>query len=213
MEPIITTNTSPVILPDQNISSSKSYVLLTIVTIMVIIVVLVGAVFFVTSLSGPRKVSLSASPNTALSSSSEFVEYVNSDYGFSVSHPKRFMVDTSTVKKDANYETVAVLKTAKEGERISINIIKNVDIYKTLPVKDVAKREIMDSGYEYSISPTTVNNYDGAITTIDMPEKQIESISISIKHPTRNLFVVFVFPKGMSPMVLEDTMATFKFTN
>jgi hypothetical protein len=153
------------------------------------------------------------SPVPTVSTNVDLLQYKNSEYQFSLNYPKRFKPDIGMADPAENYETVAILKTPQEDEKIYINIIKNIDIYKNSSAIDVAKREIMDSGYKYDVTPTTVNQYSAAITIIDVEEPQIHSVSITIKHPKKNLYVVLVLPRDMSKVEFEQILSSFTFTD
>lgn len=152
-----------------------------------------------------------ATPNPSVSVNIDSLQYKNSKYEFSLEYPKRFQPDTGMADSMENYETVAILKTPQEDEKIYINIIRDIDIYKNSSAIDVARREIMDSGYKYDITPTTVNQYSGASTVIDTEEPQIHSIAITVKHPTKNLYIVLVLQRNMSKVELEQILSSFIF--
>ena len=144
--------------------------------------------------------------------------YTNSEYGFSVGYPVRFSpfpVIQSDKDGDEYYKTVESL-TSKNKETISISVITNVDIYENENVVKVATREVVDAGYKYTVSPTTINSYSAAITSMDevvtVDNVNYKTTTITIKHPKLNIYAVLIVPSGISKVEFEEILSSFKFT-
>lgn len=142
-------------------------------------------------------------------SNSGWKTYTNSNYSIEVQYPDRFNLNNE-LPGDYYYENIGLFRSQYE-ETISISVIKDIDIYDQAKAIDVATREIMDAGYKYEVIETKIGNYAAAITTID--DQNILSLSITIAHPTKNLFTVLNLPRNLSKTEFDQILATFKFTD
>ncbi len=165
-----------------------------------------------TSVIDTSNVQVSSGPTA------EMKTYTNSEYGFSVGYPARFSpfpIIESDKKGDEYYKTVESL-TSNNKETISISVITNVDIYENENVVKVATREVVDAGYKYTVSPTTINSYSAAITSMDetvtVDNVNYKPTTITIKHPKLNIYVVLIAPSGVSKVEFEEILSSFKFT-
>jgi len=146
--------------------------------------------------------------------------YINSEYGFSVLYPARyspFPIIQNDKKGDEYYKTVESLTSSNNKEtNISISVITNVDIYENENVVKVATREVVDAGYKYTVSPTVINGYLAAITSMDevvtVDNINYKTTTITIKHPKLNIYVVLIVPSGISKVEFEEILSSFKFT-
>lgn len=157
-------------------------------------------------------VNPTVSPTVSIPTKDSLVDwktYNNPTFAFSVGYPSRF-ISSPVTSDDTFYLTVAEL-ASKYNESIKIKVINNVDVYSNAQVVEVARREVMDSGFKYTVTPTTINKYLAAITTID--DSTVNSVSITIQHPRKNIYVVLVLPRDISKVEFEQILSSFKFTD
>ncbi len=184
--------------------------------IILALVLLVGGTYFLYGTQKPKSVVDTSNVQVSSGPTAEMKTYTNSEYGFSVQYPARFSSFQINDKKgDEYYKTVESL-TSNNKETISISVITNVDIYENNSVVMVATREVMDAGYKYTVSPTTINSYSAAITNMDevVTKDNIYSktTTITIKHPKLNIYVILIVPSDVSKVEFEEVLSSFKFT-
>lgn len=185
--------------------------------IILALILLVGGTYL-SSTQKPTSVVDTSNVQVSSSTTADMKTYTNSEYGFSVGYPVRFSpypILESDKKGDEYYKTVESL-TSNNKETMSISVITNVDIYDNENVVKVATREVIDAGYKYTVSPTTVNSYSGAITNMDevvtVDNINSKTTTVTIKHPTLNTYVVLIVPSGISKVEFEEILSSFKFT-
>ena len=187
--------------------------------IVLVIVAVIGIACFVgtqkNKLSSTPPTNTTVSPTATANPATDWETYTNSEFSFSVVYPARF-TSSPVPTGDDFYKTVAKL-SSKYNEIIKISVINNVDIYQNQEVTKVATREVMDSGYKYTVSPTKINQYSAAITSMDVVTTEenlvTQTVTITIQHPKKNLYVVLVLPKSISKAEFEQILSSFKFTN
>lgn len=176
----------------------------TILLILALVLVIGGTYLYRTRKSN-------SVPQSAVAPS-EMKTYTNSEYAFSIQYPARFF----PTPRNADSRLAIELLTSKFGERMTIDVLDNVDIYRNEEIVKVATREVMNAGYKYTVSPTTLNGYSSAITNMDVVTTKdninTQTTTVTIKHPKNNLYVVFVLPRVSSPVEFEEMFSTFKFT-
>lgn len=149
---------------------------------------------------------------TAVKKIDSWKTYTNNDYSFQIDYPSRFSFVGNT-KREANYDTLATF-SSQSKESITLREIHDIDIYKDKKPEDVAKREIMDSGFQYGVIGVKTGDYSAAITTVDNnPDKKYPTITIA--HPNKNLFIVLEIniPINGSQGESDKILSSFKFLN
>ena len=129
--------------------------------------------------------------------------YTNQTYNFQLQYPKDWLLEEDN--KTENYYDAVVKIISAEGV-ISITTIHGIDIYQSLSVFDVAKREIMDSGFEYTTEETKIGNLTAAITKVEDSKKTMKT---TIAHPNKNLFVEISYTGNKK--ILDQILSTFRF--
>ncbi len=153
---------------------------------------------------------LTAEQDATLDTTANWKTYNNTFYSFRIDYPVRFEIVEKTKREDY-YDTLATL-TSSFKESITLKAIHDIDIYEKNGPEMVAEREVMDSGFIYNITTTKIGDYFAAITTFDNnPDKK--SPTITIAHPSKNLFIVIDINTDLSRVEFDQILATFKFTN
>ena len=131
--------------------------------------------------------------------------YTSRTYNFQLQYPKDWLLEEDN-KTENYYDAVAKIISV-EGV-VSIRTINGIDIYQNFPVLNVAKREIMDSGFKYTTEETKIGNLTTAITKIEDSKKTIRA---TIAHPNKNLFVEISYAGDKK--IFDQILSTFRFLN
>ncbi len=191
-----------------------------IIIILAIVVALgLGGYYFLKQNQNKPSSSPATAPAKTFNPTAKMKTYTNSEYGFSVQYPARFS-PFPVIQRDRGgdeyYKTVESLVSSNNKEsNISISVITNVDIYENVDVVKVATREVTDAGYKYTVSPTTINSYSAAITSmaeaVTVDNVSYKTTTITIKHPKLNIYVVLIVPSDVSKVEFEEILSSFKF--
>lgn len=176
-----------------------------IILALLITVVAIGIAYFFITHRNNTPVSTQTAKQTA-----GWKTYSNNDYSFRIDYPSRFSVVENTKREDY-YDTLATF-LSQSKESITIRAIHGIDIYKNQKPEDVAKREIVDSGFKYSVIGVKTGNYSAAITTVDNnPDKKYPIITIA--HPSKNLFIILEIniPVNAFQGESDKILSSFKF--
>ena len=136
----------------------------------------------------------------------QWASYSNSEYGFTFQYPVEMLLEEERAK-EPYYDLVAEFATSNYG--LSVSVIHDIDIYENSGPEDVAKREVADSGFKYTVTGAQLNGLRAAKTTM---ENLNNSVVVTLAHPTKNIFVAITFSRPR--LQLDDQiLSTFKFTN
>lgn len=156
---------------------------------------------------GPKYEGLGFSTNeVVLPKQSDFplMSYTNEVYKFSFKYPAEMTLEKDKIKEPF-YDLIAEFVTSNYG--VSVRAISDIDVYNKVKPEDVAKREISDSGFTYSISSSKINNLFVATTWVNDPAKRTIT---TIAHPTKNLFIEVAF-SGTRHQLDDQILSTFRF--
>ena len=204
----------PVSITSVGSESTKSK--LTILLIVIILMVLIGLGgvamgkylnFSQTTLPQPTIVprpTLIPSATTNSDVTTNWKTYTNQEYAFLFEYPQQMIIEEEKAK-DPYYDLIAKFSTINYG--ISVRAIRDIDIYNKVPVENVAKREIMDSGFEYDIINSQINGLSVAKTLVNDPAKRVIA---TIANPDKNLFIE-ISMTGTAHQLDEQILSTFKF--
>jgi len=129
--------------------------------------------------------------------------YVNQTYNFQLQYPKDWLLEEDN-KTENYYDAIAKIISAEDI--VSIKTIYGIDIYQNLPALDVAKREVMDSGFNYTVEEVEIINLTAAITKVEDSKK---TIIATIAHPNKNLFVEISYTGNGK--IFDQILSTFQF--
>jgi len=132
-------------------------------------------------------------------------KYTNTKYSFSFRYPTQYFFKEDLID-EANYDEIGDLYTAFAHMRV--RVINDIDIYEDQSSENVAKREIMDSGFRYSIETVTINTYQVAITHVN---RKPENWIATIKNPKKNQFLEFNADNKVDKYTFDQILSTFKF--
>lgn len=164
----------------------------------------------VASSAPSQSLTPSPTPTPSQDPTANWKTYNNTSYSFRIDYPVRFEIVEKTKREDF-YDTLATL-TSPFKESITLRVIHDIDIYEKNGPEMVAEREVMDSGFIYNITTTKIGDYFAAITTFaNNPDKK--SPTITIAHPSKNLFIVIDINTDLSRVEFDQILSTFKFTN
>jgi len=185
-----------------------------LIHIALILIILSGAGgFYLGSYVFPAKPSKTlipapspiSNPTPTLDPTANWKTYTNTIYAFQISYPEYLSIEED-FDKEEYYDN---LINFSSGETlINIKAIYDIDIYENQEPKDVATREIMDSGFNYSVAPTIVNSYSAAITTVQGTSIKT---TYTTKHPDKNIFIAISFYSFTDKETLDQILSRFKF--
>lgn len=181
-----------------------------LIGVIVILSVAIGTAFFLNTRKNNIPVLTQTTDQTA-----SWKTYNDTEFGFSIQYPSRFI--SSPVPEDREFYITVKELSSKYNETIKISVISNVDIYEKQDVIKVATREVVDSGYKYTVSPIKVGEYSAAVTNMDVVTNKdnlrTQSTIITIQNPNKNLYVVLTLPRDISKVEFEEILTSFNFTD
>ena len=201
MEPQI-----PPVPPTPKINNS----LIFIMSILLIVTVGIAGLFYfqIQKLSKQLtqvQVQATSTPTPTPNPTLDWKMYSNNLYAFQIKYPEKFSLTEDTNKKDF-YDYLASL--TYQNTNINIEAIYNIDVYQDSETRDVAVREVMDSGFKYNITSTAISGYAVAITVLETTPKSHTIATIA--HPNKNLFIQI--STEMDRTEFDQILSTFKFT-
>ncbi|MDP3994919.1 MAG: hypothetical protein Q8P91_03745 [bacterium] len=142
--------------------------------------------------------------NPSRAESKDWKTYTNSLYTFQIKYPEKFNLTEDANKKDFYDDLVSL---THQNTSVNIKAIYGIDIYENSKPREVAEREVMDSGFKYSITDTTISGYAIAITTLETTPK-FQTI-VTIAHPNKNLFIQI--SSDIDGKEFDQILSTFRF--